>query len=246
MTRSLKTSDREYHLNLSDRQKTFLKKFAFFLLRAAGWIGLLSLLATVRDFLYEAQLLLYGPAEFVGRFNVIFSAELGRFHYTNPVGMMLRHFQLLVPIAAGVAAAAFLTVTGLRRLRQLQKAAKKDLFLCAALFYAAVGCGISASHFSIAEKCCEAFYRRAEQCRSIADHEKLCGKSVLNKVVGKGDRKFIDSLARFENSGFAPGRELQIFRNEKPAVYLLIWSGKGKILHRDWCHRSSTAPGAPF
>ena len=46
--------------------------------------------------------------------------------------------------------------------------------------------------------------------------------------------------------GFAPGRELQIFRNEKPAVYLLIWSGKGKILHRDWCHRSSTAPGAPF
>lgn len=233
-------------MQLPERQKTFLKRLAVFLLRAAGWIALLELLATARDFLYETQLLLYGPAGFVGRFNVICSAELGRFYYTNPVGMFLRHFQLLALIAAGVAAAAFLTVAGLRRLRRLQKIAKKDLFLLSALFYAAVGCGISASHFSIAEKCCEAFYRRAEQCRSIADHEKLCGKSVLNKVVGEGDRKFIDSLARFENSGFAPGRELQIFRNEKPAVYLLIWSGKGKILHRDWCHRSSTALGAPF
>ena len=246
MTRSLKTSDREYHLNLSDRQKTFLKKFAFFLLRAAGWIGLLSLLATVRDFLYEARLLLYGPAEFVGRFNVIFSAELGRFHYTNPVGMMLRHFQLLVPIAAGVAAAAFLTVTGLRRLRRLQKIAKKDLFLLSALFFAAVGYGMFAGRYFLAEKSCEAFYRRAEKCGSIADYEALCGKSVLNKVVGEGDRTFIDSFGRFEKSGFAPGRELHIFKNGKPAVYLLIWSEKGKILHRDWCHRSSTAPGAPF
>ena len=233
-------------MKLSEQRKIFLKRLAVYLLRAAGWIALLSLLATARDFLYEAQLLLYGPAGFVGRFNVIYSAEWGRFYYTNPVGMFLRHFQLLAPIAAGVAAAAFLTVAGLRRLRRLQKIAKKDLFLLSALFYAAIGYGTFAGRYFLAEKSCEAFYQRAEKCGSIADYEALCGKSVLNKVVGEGDRKFIDSLARFENSGFAPGRELQIFRNEKPAVYLLIWSGKGKILHRDWCHRSSADPGAPF
>lgn len=233
-------------MQLPERQKTFLKKFAFFLLRAAGWIVLLSLLATARDFLYEAQLLLYGPAGFVGRFNVICSAEWGRFYYTNPVGMFLRHFQLLALIAAGVAAAAFLTVAGLRRLRRLQKIAKKDLFLLSALFFAAVGYGMFAGRYFLAEKSCEAFYQRAEKCGSIADYEALCGKSVLNKVVGEGDRKFIDAFARFEKNGFAPGRELHIFKNGKPAVYLLIWSGKGKILHRDWCHRSSTAPGAPF
>ena len=53
-------------MKLSDKQKAFLKKLAVWLLRITGWWLLLSLLLIARNFVYESQVTLYGPADFVG------------------------------------------------------------------------------------------------------------------------------------------------------------------------------------
>ena len=63
----------------------------------------------------------------------------------------------------------------------------------------------------------------------------MFGGHFFRKTVTEKDLPYIQSLARFEKSGFAPGRELRIFRYPKPSFYLLVWLENGKIVHIDWC-----------
>ena len=228
-------------MQFSEKQKMVMKKTAICLLRLAGGLLVLYLLADAGDHLYQAQLELYGPADFVGRISVIYLQEWD-FLYTNPMAMVGRNFRLLFMIAGGVAAAAILPVLlscGSRRQRKIKM---KDRFLLAALLYAAAVWGVFFRYDVMTHDACESFFHQADACHSLADYETLCGKSVWSKTVGEKNRDLIDTLAYFKKSGFAPGRKLHLFEADRPAVYLLVWTEKDKVVQRDWCHKSSAEP----
>ena len=58
-------------MNLSDKQKAFLKKLSGWLLRLAGWWLLLSLLWISQGFIYQKQLELKGPSDLEGLTSIL-------------------------------------------------------------------------------------------------------------------------------------------------------------------------------
>ena len=225
-------------MKLSDKQKAFLKKLAVWLLRITGWWLLLSLLLIARIFVYESQVTLYGPADFVGSEYVIYT-HLGDFFYTNPVGMIRKAFQQLLLVGGIVLTAALITAWGVHKAKLFRKIKWADKWLISALLYAMVAIVFTATDCSSAYAVSGKFYAKVRECQTIADYEKLCGKAVWQKTVDEKDSEFVNAIAKFEKSGFKSGRELHIFKYSKPEVYLLVWSENGKIVHRDWCHQSA-------
>ena len=232
-------------MKLPDNQKAFLKKLTVWLLRITGWWLLLNLLWLAGNFVYESQVTLYGPADFVGSEYVIYT-HLGDFFYTNPVGMIMKAFQQLLLAGGIVLTAALITALGVQKAKLFKKTKWVDKWLILALLYARVTIVITATDCSSAYAVSGKFYAKVRECQTIADYEKLCGKAVLQKTVNKNDSEFIKAIAWFENSGFQPGRELHIFHYRKPEVYLLVWSENGKIVHRDWCHQSAAKDNLKF
>ncbi len=228
---------------LSDKQRRFLKKTRQFILRFCGWLLLLGLPSPARNFLCHAQDLLYGPVSYLGAQSVYFAEEFDYF-YTNPMGMFRHCFWILLLIYAAILSVSALSCGLLTRIKRLQKLKAVDRFLLAALGFAAVALIGFSAYDSWAESTAENFFSQAKKCRSVHDYEVLCGRSVFHETVAAGDEKFIAALAMFQNSGFAPGRELYIFWNKLPAVYLLIWLEDGKIVHRDWCFRDTSVEQA--
>ena len=226
-------------MNLSDKQKTFLKKLSGWFLRLAGWVLLLCMLLLAQSFVNQAQITLYGPASYVTRHCVFYTPELGDFGYTNPGGMMIQLVKLLLLIGGIVYAVACLTRFALNKAKLFQKISNKNKFLIAALIYSVAAIVFTATDCSSAYTASGKFYAKVRECQTIADYEKLCGKAVLHKTVDENDFEFIKAIAWFEKSGFQPGRELHIFKYRKPEVYLLVWSENGKIVYRDWCHQSA-------
>ena len=226
-------------MNLSDKQKTFLKKLSGWLLRLAGWGLLLYMLLLAQSFVNQAQITLYGPAGYVTRHWVFYTPDLGDFGYTNPGGMMIQLVKLLLLIGSIVLATSLLTAWGVHKAKLFRKIKWADKWLISALLYAMVAIVITATDCSSAYTASGKFYAKVRECQTIPDYEKLCGKAVLQKTVNENDSEFIKAIAWFENSGFQPGRELHIFQYRKPEVYLLVWSKNGKIVHRDWCHQSA-------
>ena len=227
-------------MNLSDTQKTFLKKLTVWLLRIAGWWLLLSLLWISQGFIYQKQLELKGPADFVGHEFVIYTPYLDDFFYTNPAGMIIRVIQLLLMVAGIVLAISLLTAWGVHKAKLFKKLKLVDKWLISALIYAMVAVVFTATEYSQTHFRCADFYHRVRECQTLADYEKLCGKAVWQKTVDEKDYEFVNAIAKFEESGFKSGRELHIFKYSKPEVYLLVWSENGKIVHRNWCHQSAT------
>ena len=226
-------------MNLSDKQKAFLKKLSGWLLRLAGWGLLLYMLLLAQSFVNQAQITLYGPAGYVTRHCVFYTPDLGDFGYTNPGGMMIQLVKLLLLIGSIVLATSLLTAWGVHKAKLFRKIKWADKWLISALLYAMVAIVITATDCSSAYTESGKFYAKVRECQTIPDYEKLCGKAVLQKTVNENDSEFIKAIAWFENSGFQPGRELHIFQYRKPEVYLLVWSENGKIVHRDWCHQSA-------
>ena len=227
-------------MKLSDKQKAFLKKLAVWLLRITGWWLLLSLLWISQGFIYQKQLELKGPADFIGHEFVIYTPYLDDFFYTNPAEMIIRAIQLLLMVGGIVFAISLLTAWGVHKAKLFRKIKWADKWLISGLIYAIAAVVFTATEYSQAHFRCANFYHKVRECQTIADYEKLCGKAVLQKTVDENDSEFIKAIAWFENSGFQPGRELHIFQYRKPEVYLLVWSENGKIVHRDWCHQSAT------
>ena len=226
-------------MTLSDKQKAFLKKLAVWLLRIAGGWLLLSLLGISQGFIYQKQLELKGPADFVGHEFVIYTPYLDDFFYTNPAGMIIRVIQLLLMVAGIVLAISLLTAWGVHKAKLFRKIKWADKWLISALIYAVVAVVFTATEYSQAHFRCANFYHKVRECQTIADYEKLCGKAVWKKTVDEKDSELVNAIAKFEESGFKAGRELHIFKYSKPEVYLLIWSENGKIVHRNWCHQSA-------
>ena len=225
-------------MKLSDKQKVFLKKLAVWLLRIAGWWLLLSLLWISQGFIYQKQLELKGPADFVGSEYVIYT-HLGDFFYTNSVGMIMKAFQQLLLVGGIVLTAALITAWGVHKAKLFKKMKWVDKWLIAALIYAVAAIVFTATACSAAYSSSGKFYAKVRECQTIADYEKLCGKAVWQKTVDEKDSEFVNVIAKFEESGFKSGRELHIFKYSKPEVYLLVWCENGKIVHRDWCHQSA-------
>ena len=223
----------------SDKQKAFLKKLTVWLLRITGCWLLLNLLWIAQGFIYQEQLELKGPADFVGHEFVIYTPYLNDFFYTNPAGMIIRTIQLLLMVGGIVLAISLLTAWGVHKAKLFRKIKWADKWLISALLYAMVAIVITATDCSSAYAASGKFYAKVRECQTIADYEKLCGKAVLQKTVNENDSEFIKAIAKFEESGFKSGRELHIFKYPKPEVYLLVWSENGKIVHRDWCHQSA-------
>ena len=232
-------------MKLSDKQKAFLKKLAVWLLRITGWWLLLSLLLIARNFVYESQVTLYGPADFVGSEYVIYT-HLGDFFYTNPVGMIRKAFQQLLLVGGIVLTAALITAWGVHKVKLFKKMKWVDKWLIAALIYAVAAIVFTATACSAAYSSSGKFYAKVRECQTIADYKKLCGKAVLQKTVDEKDSEFVNAIAKFEKSGFKAGRKLHIFKYAKPEVYLLVWSENGKIVHRDWCHQSAAKDNLKF
>ena len=226
-------------MNLSDKQKAFLKKLSGWLPRLAGWGLLLYMLLLAQSFVNQAQITLYGPANYVTRHCVFYTPELWDFGYTNPGGMMIQLVKLLLLIGSIVLATSLLTAWGVHKAKLFKKMKLIDKWLISGLLYAMVAIVFTATDCSSAYTVSGKFYAKVRECQTIADYEKLCGKAVLQKTVDENDSEFIKAIAWFENSGFQPGRELHIFQYRKPEVYLLVWSENGKIVHRDWCHQSA-------
>ena len=222
-----------------DKKKALFKKLAVWLLRIAGWLLLLNLLWIAQGFIYQKQLELKGPADFVGHEFVIYTPYLDDFFYTNPADMIIRAIQLLLLIGSIVLAISLLTAWGVHKAKLFRKIKWADKWLISGLIYAMVAVQFTAIEYSQTHFICAKFYHKVRECQTIADYEKLCGKAVLQKTVDENDSEFIKAIAWFENSGFQPGRELHIFQYRKPEVYLLVWSENGKIVHRDWCHQSA-------
>ena len=225
-------------MKLSDKQKAFLKKLTVWLLRIAGWWLLLSLLWISQGFIYQKQLELKGPADFVGSEYVIYT-HLGDFFYTNPVGMIMKAFQQLLLVGGIVLTAALITAWGVQKAKLFKKMKWVDKWLISGLIYAIAAVVFTATEYSQTRFRCANFYHKVRECQTIADYEKLCGKAVWQKTVDEKDSDFINAIAKFDESGFKAGRELHIFKYSKPEVYLLIWSENGKIVHRNWCHQSA-------
>ena len=228
-----------------NKKKTWFKKLAIWLLRITGWWLLLSLLLIARNFVYESQVTLYGPADFVGSEYVIYT-HLGDFFYTNPVGMIRKAFQQLLLVGGIVLTAALITAWGVHKAKLFKKMKLIDKWLISGLIYAMVAIVFTATDCSSAYAVSGKFYAKVRECQTIADYEKLCGKAVLQKTVNENDSEFIKAIAWFNQSGFQPGRELHIFQYRKPEVYLLVWSENGKIVHRDWCHQSAAKDNLKF
>ena len=226
-------------MNLSDTQKTFLKKLLLRFLRFSGWV-LLPFMLLIAESLFDQTytVLLYGPA-YITRHCIVYGSELGSFLFTNPGEVILHTVKLLLLIGGIIYAAACLTMFALNKAKLFPKIINKDKFLLAALIYSVFALTFSATEFSKVHTAIGKFYAKVRECQTIADYEKLCGKAVLQKTVNENDSEFIKAIAWFENSGFQPGRELHIFQYRKPEVYLLVWSENGKIVHRDWCHQSA-------
>ena len=226
-------------MNLSEKQRSFLKKLAVWLLRITGWWLLLNLLWISQGFIYQKQLELKGPADFVGHEFVIYTPHLDDFFYTNPAEMIIRAIQLLLLIGSIVLAISLLTAWGVHKAKLFKKLKLVDKWLISALIYVVVAVVFTAIEYSQAHFRCADFYHKVRECQTIADYEKLCGKAVWKKTVDEKDSEFVNAIAKFEKCGFKSGRELHIFKYSKPEVYLLIWSENGKIIHRDWCHQSA-------
>ena len=222
-----------------NKKKALLKQLAVWLLRIAGWWLLLSLLWIAQGFIYQEQLELKGPADFVGHEFVIYTPYLDDFFYTNPAGMIIRAIQLLLMVGGIVLAISLLTAWGVHQAKLFKKLKLVDKGLISALIYAVVAVVFTAIEYSQTYFRCANFYHKVRECQTIADYEKLCGKAVWQKTVDENDSDFINAIAKFDDSGFKSGRELHIFKYSKPEVYLLIWSENGKIVHRDWCHQSA-------
>ena len=233
-------------MNLSDKQKAFLKKLSGWLPRLAGWVLLLYMLLLAQSFVNQAQITLYGPAGYVTRHCVFYTPELGDFGYTNPGGMMIQLVKLLLLIGSIVLATSLLTAWGVHKAKLFRKIKWADKWLISALLYAMVAIVITATDCSSAYTASGKFYAKVRECQTIADYEKLCGKAVLQKTVDENDSEFIKAIAWFDQSGFQPGRELHIFQYRKPEVYLLVWSENGKIVHRDWFHQSAAKDNLKF
>ena len=223
----------------SDKQKAFLKKLTVWLLRITGCWLLLNLLWIAQGFIYQEQLELKGPADFVGHEFVIYTPYLNDFFYTNPAGMIIRVILLLLMVGGIVLAISLLTAWGIHKAKLFRKIKWADKWLISALLYAMVAIVITATDCSSAYAASGKFYAKVRECQTIPDYEKLCEKAVLQKTVNENDSEFIKAIAWFVQSGFQPGRELHIFQYRKPEVYLLVWSENGKIVHRDWCHQSA-------
>ena len=226
-------------MNLSDKQKAFLKKLPGWLPRLAGWGLLLYMLLLAQSFVNQAQITLYGPANYVTRHCVFYTPELWDFGYTNPGGMMIQLVKLLLLIGSIVLATSLLTAWGVHKAKLFKKIKLIDKWLISGLIYAMVAIVFTATDCSSAYAVSGKFYAKVRECQTIADYEKLCGKAVWQKTVDEKDSDFINAIAKFEKSGFKAGRELHIFKYAKPEVYLLIWSENGKIVHRNWCHQSA-------
>ena len=222
-----------------NKKKALLKQLAVWLLRIAGWWLLLSLLWIAQGFIYQEQLELKGPADFVGHEFVIYTPYLDDFFYTNPAGMIIRAIQLLLMVGGIVLAISLLTAWGVHQAKLFKKLKLVDKWLVSALIFAMVAVVFTATEYSQTHFRCANFYHKVRECQTIADYEKLCGKAVWQKTVDENDSDFINAIAKFDDSGFKSGRELHIFKYSKPEVYLLIWSENGKIVHRDWCHQSA-------
>ena len=222
-----------------NKKKALLKQLAVLLLRIAGWWLLLNLLWISQGFIYQKQLELKGPADFVGHEFVIYTPYLDDFFYTNPGEMIIRVIQLLLLIGSIVFAISLLTAWGVHKAKLFKKLKLVDKWLISALIFAMVAVVFTATEYSQTHFRCADFYHKVRECQTIADYEKLCGKAVWQKTVDEKDSDFINAIAKFEKSGFKAGRELHIFKYAKPEVYLLIWSENGKIVHRDWCHQSA-------
>ena len=170
-------------MNLSDKQKTFLKKLAVWLLRITGWWLLLSLLWISQGFIYQKQLELKGPADFVGHEFVIYTTYGDDFFYTNPGGMMIQLVKLLLLIGSIVLATSLLTAWSVHKAKLFRKIKWVDKWLISALLYATVAIVITATDCSSAYAASGKFYAKVRECQTIADYEKLCGKAVLQKTV---------------------------------------------------------------
>ena len=227
-------------MKLSDKQKAFLKKLTVWLLRITGCWLLLSLLWISQGFIYQKQLELKGPADFVGHEFVIYTPYWDDFFYTNPAGMIIRAIQLLLMVTGIVLAISLLTAWGVQKAKLFKKTKWVDKWLIAALIYAVAAIVFTATACSAAYSSSGKFYAKVRECQTIADYENLCGKAVWQKTVDGKDSEFVNAIAKFEKCGFKSGRELHIFKYAKPEVYLLIWSENGKIVHRNWCHQSAT------
>ena len=199
-------------MKLSDKQKAFLKKLVVWLLRIAGWWLLLNLLWISQSFIYQKQLELKGPADFVGHEFVIYTPYLDDFFYTNPAGMIIRTIQLLLMVGGIVLSISLLTAWGVHKAKLFRKIKWADKWLISGLIYAIAAVVFTATEYSQAHFRCANFYHKVREGQTIADYEKLCGKAVLQKTVDENDSEFIKAIAKFEESGFKSGRELHIFK----------------------------------
>lgn len=204
-------------------------------LRVPGWVAVFAMFCFAKDLLFQTQLFVFGPSPYLGRCNVIFSTELGSYTCVNSEGVTICNIWFLLLISVTVMTASGITLWGLNRSRLSQKLPNQDKLLLAALTYSMLLFGGLGIQYLRARYWCYSFFYFAEKSRTVADYEDMFGGHFFRKTVTEKDLPYIQDLARFEKSGFAPGRELRLFRYLKPSFYLLVWSENGKIVHIDWC-----------
>ena len=150
-------------MNLSDKQKAFLKKLAVWLLWNAGWWLLLSLLWISQGFIYQKQLELKGPADFVGHEFVIYTTYGDDFFYTNPAGMIIRTIQLLLMVGGIVLSISLLTAWGVHKAKLFKKLKLVDKWSISALIYAVVAVVFTAIEYSQVHFRCANFYHKVRE-----------------------------------------------------------------------------------
>ena len=202
--------------------------------RAIGSLVVAALLCNSCNLLYESRIIMYGATRFVRPTNVIYY-DLWHFMYTNPGAMVGEWLECFLFIAVPV---LLLSVSlGYIMKKFVFKANRQiDTTLVAILVISTIACIHRAIAYNRNRRLVTSRFELVKSCQTLADYENLCGKCILHKIVDEQDKEFVDSLGRFKDNGYAPGRELYVFCMESPNVYILVWLENGKIIQRNACY----------
>lgn len=223
-----------------------IKKIFAILLRISGWILVIFALYLVVKSFYFSRIKLYGHQAYGMAHYVVYQEFV-------PAGMRLSYEPDNVKIlccgawwflaaAAMVLVSAFLAAFFLKKLKLFPKARFLDLVLVFAVINALLAVNNALTEYSAALARSGKLVSAISSCRSTDDCRKICGEPVFSDAEPLAPPAFV----YLQNDGFAPGRQLDVFAYDKPAVYLFVWSKDGKIIHIDWCYRAAVGENAPW
>ena len=224
------------------KSSVVVKKAPVVLLRLIGCLLLISLIGMTAEFLDSRLYLLYGAERVVGALNVIYIGDLWLYVCTNPAAMILCKIAIFFGVAMVILTLSVLVVWWVQRCNLFPRIGKFDKLLVSALIFSVAACGICGGMLSQEYVFHNKRYHAVEDCKTLADYEKLLGRPLFAGAVRESDRNWIDELGKFEKSGFAPGRTLIIFAMDRPRVYILVWMENGRVVQRNGCYQVAAPP----